>query len=653
MTNNPLSTLSTRFSPPLRRGVFAAIVTLGVGVTGYQGLFLQPKVVSPSGPSLGITEVSNTKPMVIVFNHPVNKKTLTYEIHPELKGTWKVTTNPFFVRSSLTFTPSESADLDTRYTIALTGIRGILGGKEENYLLSFQTDSLPTVQAVSPANGSVDVVPDAPIVLNLDKPLGDGIALTVLLAPDVGLSKPEFSGTTVTFSHSEQLKKSTPYTVKVYVSAAKVDYTTNTRTTTEAKEISSTAFTTIAAPGIQAYSPSGSGVDPTTAVRVEFQQSMEKGSTQSAFSISPATDGTITWEDDRVMIFTPKQNLVKDQQYTVTLANTARATSGVAVDEGFTFSFTTLGAVTASFTPTNGATGVDIATAVSVAFNQQVVPASAESKFSIAPAVEGAFTWNGNTMVFHPRAALAYGQAYSVMVAAGVQSVKGSDSVGTLSSKFTTRSQSVLLNVPAYRQVHVYSCMVAAARSALAYRGVFASESSIIARVGQDTTPWSGTWGGSNGVWGDPETAIVGPLDNAAATSPAGKSTTNVYWGYGSHWGPIAKTLTSYGVSNEVRSGMSVQDIAQSISDGNPVIVWWVNGIWPSYVVNWKTPGGKSIRGVNGLHVQVVRGFTGTVENPASFTVTDSGYGYPGRTLDIGTFKAKWSWFGNTGIIVK
>lgn len=53
------------------------------------------------------------------------------------------------------------------------------------------------------------------------------------------------------------------------------------------------------------------------------------------------------------------------------------------------------------------------------------------------------------------------------------------------------------------------------------------------------------------------------------------------------------------------------------------------------------------------MHAQVVKGFVGSSDNPTSLIITDSGYGYPGRTMDVGTFKAKWSWFGNAAIIVK
>lgn len=645
--------VARRMTPLVRLITLGAIVGAAVAFASYQTFFVQPKVISPVGAALGVTEISNTRPVIIVFNHPISKKTLTYEIHPELKGSWRVINNVFSPRSQLTFTPSESPDLDTRYTIVLDGIKSIAGKQATKYLMSFQTDSLPTIKEINPADAAPDVLPDSPIILTADKAVPDGVILTASLTPELAFEPVVVSEKTITFSHKDPYQKGTPYALKVFLSTSKIDYATQATTiTAEPTEILASTFTTLAAPGITSHSPTGSGLATTTTIQLEFQQPMDKVSTEAAFSIAPAVTGAITWESDIKMIFTPAQPLAKDQSYAVTLAKTAQAVSGFTFEESFTWSFTTLGGVTATLSPTSGATGVDTGTTISVNFNQEVNHASAESNFALAPTVVGSFTWEGNKMVFHPGAALASGQSYTVTIRQGVQSIQGTDLVSDISAKFTTKTQSVMLKVPAFAQAHMYSCMIAAARSALAYRGVTASESAIIAKVGKDTTAWSGTWGKDGAVWGDPETAMVGGLDNAPATAKSG-STSKVTWGYGSHWGPISKALTSYGVANEIRSGMSTKDLAQSLTDGNPIIIWWVNGIWPSYEVRWKTPSGKSIRGVNGLHVQVVRGFTGTVDSPQTFTVTDSGYGYPGRTLDVGTFKAKWAWFGNTGIIVK
>src|SRR5690606_21010528 len=181
----------------------------------------------------GIAEVSNLKPVEIVFDNPVDKDALQYEIHPDLPGVWNVRTSVFPARSVLSFTPSQSPALDTRYTIALSGIKSLFGSHSENYLLSFQTDAIPTLQSVSPADGGADVMPDAPIILTFDKRVTDSVELNAQLEPALLLDAPRIEGNTVTFSHQEPLLKNTVYVLTLTLRTSILDYTNNTRTVSE------------------------------------------------------------------------------------------------------------------------------------------------------------------------------------------------------------------------------------------------------------------------------------------------------------------------------------------------------------------------------------------------------------------------------------
>ena len=155
---------------------------------------------------------------------------------------------------------------------------------------------------------------------------------------------------------------------------------------------------------------------------------------------------------------------------------------------------------------------------------------------------------------------LSYSQSYTIKISSGVKTILGLDSNQDFNAVFETGSQSTTLNVPAYKQAHMYSCMITSARSALAYRGISVSESTIIDKVGYDPTPWSGTWNEPGSTWGDPDTGIVGSLDGKAD---------NIGWGYGSYWGPISSAISSLGRSNEVKSGMSASTLAAEIAAGD------------------------------------------------------------------------------------
>lgn len=437
--------------------------------------------------------------------------------------------------------------------------------------------------------------------------------------------------------------KGTEYALTILQTPVSINYKTNQTTEGTESEIEQINFKTIDAPGIKSSAPTGSNILTNQPISIEFLQDMDKASTEAAFSVLPGVTGDLSWESPRKIVFSAT-NLTKNTQYTVKLAKSALAGDGSPLQEDFVFHFTTIGYVSViKFTPGNKASNITLDQRVIVTFNQAIDHTSAQNKFSITPNINGNFSWDGNSLSFS-HDSFSYNQNYTIKIDAGIKSISGLDSKDAFSASFTTRQQNVALNVPAYHQAHMYSCEISALRSALAFWKINKTESEIINVVGTDSTPWSGTWSESGAVWGDPESGIVGDLDGKA---------NSIGWGYGTHWQPIAKAINSFGRTAETKSNWSVQGIAQEIANGNPVIIWWVNGVWPSYEVNWKTPGGKSIRAVNGMHVQVVKGFSGTIENPTSFTVTDSGYGYPGKTFDTATFKAKWAWFNNTGIVVK
>lgn len=601
-----------------------------------------PKVVYPTDPALSTFAATPSNPVMVKFGRFVDQKSLKYEISPALPGQWKLTNSIISGQATLKFTPDQSPEFGARYTISLTDIKNIASGKKTNYLFSFQFPELPRVTSSSVSDGDQDILPNQAIQIGFDNDLGELVDYQFETIPAVPLEVAK-NNQNYTVTSKEIFKKGSSYTLRILQTPNSVNYKTGSKTAGEQQEIWRAGFTIMSAPGIKSYSPAGEGALTDVPIVIEFRQDMDKNSAEKAFSILPNTTGATSWEGNRKMIFQPTQ-LSKNQKYTVTIAKTAVAADNTPFEEDVSFDFTTIGYVrVSSFSPANKATNVSIDQTLSITFNQAVDHVSAESKFSISPTIAGNFSWSGNTLKFS-HGSLEYSKAYTINIAAGVKTVYGLDSDTAFAATFTTQSQSVTLNVPAYKQAHMYSCEIAAARSALAFKGKVVSESDIIAKVGTDTTPWSGTWSADGAVWGDPETGIVGDLDGKA---------NNIGWGYGTHWQPIAKALSAYGISNETKSSWNVSGLAQSIVDGNPVIIWWVNGVWPSYNLSWKTPAGKTINAVNGMHVVVVKGFAGTVTNPTSFTVTDSGYGYPGKAYDVATFKAKWGWFGNTGIIVK
>ena len=646
LRRHPDAGISRWFSGQLytRWKIIETVLILLVFIPIAVNFILLPKVISPTDPAMGTTEVSDSRPIEVVFDRPINKGAIQFEVTPNLPGAWQIDRGVINGRGRAIFTPAESPLLESRYTVSISGIKNIWGNTSNKYLFSFQTLPLPGVKEISIADGDEGVSPNQTIDFTLDHFPDKSVQIDFESSPALELIATK-EGDIYHVKSKDDYQKGINYNLKVYRTPLVYNYAKGTSTPVgEKTEIKSLNFKIIEAPSVKSTSPSGSGVLTDTNISIEYKQDMDRKSVESYFVIYPGIQGVFSWEGSRKVIFKPDQNLAKNTTYQVTVSKSAMTAGGETLTEDATFSFTTIGYVTVSkFVPANGASGVATNASISIGYNQAVDHGSAESKFGIAPSVTGSFSWSDNTMIFS-HGELSSNTKYTVTIGSGVKSIAGLDSKDIFSASFTTKIPTTTINVPSYRQAHMYSCMATAARNALAFKGVSVTESAVLSRIGYDTTAWSGTWAEGGAVWGDPEAGIVGNVDGKA---------NNIGWGYGSHWTPVANAINSLGRTAEIKSGWSVTGIAAEIAAGNPVIVWWVNGVWPAYEVNWKTPGGKSIRGVNSMHVQVVKGFTGTVDNPLSFTVTDSGYGYPSQTFDVGTFKAKWSWFGNVAVVVR
>lgn len=75
---------------------------------------------------------------------------------------------------------------------------------------------------------------------------------------------------------------------------------------------------------------------------INFNWDMDVASTEAAFSISPAVDGSFTWEDTNYrMIFTPNDAYDVDTEYTVTISKAAQHGGGTAMEQDFTLKFKT------------------------------------------------------------------------------------------------------------------------------------------------------------------------------------------------------------------------------------------------------------------------------------------------------------------------
>lgn len=98
-------------------------------------------------------------------------------------------------------------------------------------------------------------------------------------------------------------------------------------------------------PQVISYSPNVALTDSvvtSTNIVLQFNWDMDEASTRAAFSITPAVQGAITFEDSQYRLrFTPSFPLDKSTVYTVKLDKSAKHPDNLSMENDFTFQFTT------------------------------------------------------------------------------------------------------------------------------------------------------------------------------------------------------------------------------------------------------------------------------------------------------------------------
>jgi len=148
--------------------------------------------------------------------------------------------------------------------------------------------------------------------------------------------------------------------------------------------------------------------------------------------IDPPVKGEGEWLNTSTYVFKPGQDLEPSTRYTVSVTPGLKDVMG-GVLTSYAWSFTSARPDIAATYPAHNAQFVGVTLPITVTFNQAVDRPSAESRFSVRPAIEpatrpalpGRFEWDGFVMKFIPAQPLAYDTAYVAEVKAGVKSANG------------------------------------------------------------------------------------------------------------------------------------------------------------------------------------------------------------------------------------
>ncbi len=88
--------------------------------------------------------------------------------------------------------------------------------------------------------------------------------------------------------------------------------------------------------------------------------------------------------------------------------------------------------------PSNNAVNVSVYSPISISFSEAMNTASAQSAFSISPAVSGTFSWEGNRMIFTHSNILDVSKKYTVTIGTGAKDTIGNYLTSAYNFSFTT-----------------------------------------------------------------------------------------------------------------------------------------------------------------------------------------------------------------------
>ncbi|MEP7103975.1 MAG: Ig-like domain-containing protein [Candidatus Dojkabacteria bacterium] len=594
-----------------------------------------PTIIS-SKPASSLNWSNYTEPVEIKFNVPVKISALQPKIVPGIQGDWvweRFLLSDYTIKGK--FIPSQTEMPEQRIVVYIVGAqRFLIPGENHELALNFLAPTAPIILKSIPSDNASEVERETTFKIYFNK-------INYYLSDWTYTIDPAID-TTVSNEFADYLEI-TPKTIlagdtqyKITLQRKPISYDLQTKNFIvkgDPDYTFTTTFHTAKDALIESITPQGTGVDATTTIKVKFSSEMDRQTVEDNFEINPSASGTFTWTDNKSFEFKPNEILAKGQVYTITLKSGITKKDAGATQKDLKYSFETIGAIKVlSFSPTDGAANVNESSGVLIKLDQDVDHASAESSFQITPAVDGHFIWNGIDLIFTPNYSLPFNQTFTVLFKKGVKSIHGIDLQNDVTFSFAIRSQeSIVGGVPQlYQPYGSFSCNVYAGLMALSWKGYNLSAAGLISETGYDEGQYNGQW------TGDPYVDYVGNSDGS--------------WGYGMYWTALQIPFNNRGIATQIKEGWNVQELAQSILDGHPVIIWRYNGESANYDKNWTASDGTYVHGINGQHGGLVIGVRGSISNPDSFLVNDPWYGQYWYSADYLDYT--WSRMNRTAMIV-
>ncbi|MBK9049952.1 MAG: Ig-like domain-containing protein [Chloroflexi bacterium] len=199
------------------------------------------------------------------------------------------------------------------------------------------------------------------------------------------------------------------------------------------------------------------------AITIRFDQPMDRASVEAAFAITEeqgdaqAVRGNFTWTRDDTVIFTPANNLDRQQRYRVQIGTRAQGLNGQTLEGPVLLNLETVGFIAVSqVIPDTDTDNVQTDSAITVLFNRPIVPLTATGQqanlpqpLTFTPPLDGTGEWVSTSVYrFVPDAPLDGATTYRVTVNEGLEDVVGGLLAEDYTWSFTTVDPSVVSMAP-------------------------------------------------------------------------------------------------------------------------------------------------------------------------------------------------------------
>jgi methionine-rich copper-binding protein CopC len=260
------------------------------------------------------------------------------------------------------------------------------------------------------------------ITLYFDRPVDCATAQTaIMLSPNVpGDVTCDDAASSLTFAPGQPLQSATTYTLAV-------SDTLRGQDGSQLAEPQTLEFSTTGHLSVTDVLPAdgSQGIETDAAITVIFNRPVvplvtaeEQANLPNPLTINPPVEGKGEWLNTSIYVFRPDPALAGGVTYTVTVKPDLTAVDGAAMQEPFTWSFTTVEPAIVETIPEDMSSNIPLDQTIQVRFNQPMDTDTVEENFYLRPqgqtfgSVDGTFEWADDHAGFRFKPAQPQGVAY-------------------------------------------------------------------------------------------------------------------------------------------------------------------------------------------------------------------------------------------------